>query len=262
MTGAAFSLVKVGGSCIAKGVERVAAKVAAIGGKVVVIHGYSIRAREILAGVGVARREFVSSSGVHSHFTGDAELGAALLAASVEGVRLRDASAANGRAATAVLGHRGLLGGERKRALRYYVGKDLRVHRDDLSGKIAAVDLARVAERLATSDVLVVGALLSDPAAGPRVCEADAVASSFARAAELASYDIYSDVDGFVVDGAVLPEVSLARLEQLRAAATGGMSKKLRYIAEALEGGVRRVHLTNGLADGGASEKGTAFTCD
>jgi acetylglutamate/LysW-gamma-L-alpha-aminoadipate kinase len=259
MSFAPFELVKVGGSCIVKDPAAAAAAVSA-GDKVVVVHGYGASARRLLAEIGVQRREFVSPSGAHSHFTGEPELYAALLAAWSDGQRLVEALIARGRRARGVLGHRGILRGERKKAIRYKEQGALRVRKDDLSGKVTEVDVAAIDSHLRDVDVLVIGAMLLDAEAGPVVCDADAVASAVAVAARAARYTVLTDVDGFLVDGAVLGEVALASMEALLPHARGGMSKKLRYIASSLEGGVGEVHLRNAfVAQGSPEPRGTRF---
>jgi acetylglutamate kinase len=254
-----FELVKIGGSCIAKDVGAVAEALPA--GKLLVVHGYGAALRRLLAEAGVERREFVSASGVRSHFTGEAELHASLLAAHAEGQRLAAALAQWGRSARAVLGHRGFFRGERKRALRYLEGGIMRVHRGDRSGRFREVVLETIEKELAQSDVLLLGATLEDAETKePLVCDADAIAAGVAVSARLSRYTILSDVDGFMVDGVVVAQVSQAGMNELVSKAHGGMSKKLRAIAAALSGGVAEVVLRNGLLPA-APEKGTRFSC-
>ncbi len=251
-----FAILKVGGSCLAKDSGAVARNLAALPGKCVLVHGYSVLAREILAERGIERRKFVSASGVASHFTGEAELAASLLAATLEGARLAQALTSLGLRPRAMLGHRGLFFGERKRAIRYRDGGALRVVRDDLSGKVSRAEIAAFERELETTDLLIVGSTIWDAESGPLVADADSVASLLARSMSAKRYDILSDVDGFAVDGRVLERVHVSEMETLFPHALGGMSKKLRYILEALEGGVTSVILRNGLKEGG---EGTCF---
>ena len=78
---------------------------------------------------------------------------------------------------------------------------------------------------------------------------ADTIATQLAVGSQAHKLIFLSDVDGVQVDGKAVPLITAEQIPDLIASgkATGGMKVKLENCAEALKGGVSRIHLINGL---------------
>jgi len=250
---AGFTLLKVGGSCLAERTGATAAALPLPPGRLLVVHGYSARLAAVRAAFSVAERPYTSPSGVASRFSDEGDVAAARLAAFLDARDLAAALAARGVAVTTLAGDRGALAGERKTRLRYRDGRTVRLARDDLSGKLTGVDRGRLDAAWGDARVLVLSPFLAS-GDGPLVCDADHAAAGVAVACGLAELTLVSDSGAFRVDGHAVAEVTAAEIAPLLAHASGGMSKKLHAVRRALEGGVRRVLLR--APDGGA---GTVF---
>jgi [amino group carrier protein]-L-2-aminoadipate 6-kinase len=254
-------LIKVGGSCISSAEDTLREILVEFPQeKTIIVHGYSHTLRSILTNCGVSRRTFVSASGTPSQLTGETELFASILAAKLDNERLCGIVNRVGKCAHGILGHQGLMTGNRKKRIRYYDGATLKTVSDDRSGRFAGVHTGVLQQRLADCDVLVVGAILLGADHEPLVADADAVTSGLATALGVSNYLLLSDIPGLLVDGTVVPEVPKSKLPEYLRYVSGGMVKKLRYIEEALSNHVNEVVLRSAKAS--PNTQGTRFYAD
>ena len=119
-------------------------------------------------------------------------------------------------------------------------------------GDVERVDVSVLTHLLARDFVPVVCSLAADEAGRVLNINADTVATRIAIALCAAKYFLLTDVDGVMRDPrdprTLLPYLDLQQLEELvrSGVVDGGMLPKLAACADAVRGGVPRVHIVNG----------------
>lgn len=254
MTGAETVVVKVGGGDGAVDPARLCADVAALtagGTRVVLVHGGSDEMARLAADLGVGLRELAAPDGVTTRYTDAATLDVLTLAlagrvkpALVAGLARRGVPAVGLTGLNA-----GLLRARRKRAVRAVVEGRTMIVRDDLSGRIVAVNATLLTTLLGSGLVPVLSPPALDENAEPVNVNADRVAAAVAGALE-AQWLVFLTAAAGVRDaaGRVLPRyrVSPAGRDPV---VTGGMTIKLVAAAEARAAGVPHVAVGDGHAE-------------
>jgi acetylglutamate kinase len=112
-------------------------------------------------------------------------------------------------------------------------------------GEVESVDPSLLATLIAAGRTPVLASLGDDGAGGLLNVNADDAAAAIAAALPAGDLVLLSDTPGLMLDGAIVPSLSLAGLEAALddPQVTGGMRPKLRCVRTALLAGVRRVHL-------------------
>ena len=225
------------------------AELAAAGEPVALVHGGAAEIDRLAAQLGLARRTLVSPAGTTSRRNDPATVDALTMAMTGRvKPRLLAALAARGVPAAGMTGlDAGLLVARRKGAQRALVDGRTVVVRDDLSGRIVAVDPTLPRLLLAAGIVPVV----SPPAAGedgrPLNVDADRAAAALAAALGAARLVLLTGAPGVLGDG----DAPMARLElpaegPVELGWSGGMRRKLHAARDALAGGVSRVVVADG----------------
>jgi [amino group carrier protein]-L-2-aminoadipate 6-kinase len=269
--GAGVTVVKYGGG---DGIDpaRVCGDVAelvAAGGRVVLCHGGAGEIERLAGQLGLPRRTLRSPAGTTSRYNDPATVDALTMAMTGRvKPRLLRALAAAGVPAVGLTGlDAGLLLARRKAAQRAVVDGRTVVVRDDLSGRVVAVDPA-VPRLLLDAGVTPV---VSPPAAGedgqPLNVDADRAAAALAVALGAARLVLLTAAPGVLPDGG--PAAPLARLELPAAGPvevgwSGGMRRKLSAARDALAGGVPLVTVADGRVEhplaGALAGNGTTVT--
>lgn len=236
----ALLVVKVGGSCLEQLEPEWWDRLAELCGttKLVVVHGWS---RMVSAETPEGQPDFiVDKHGFRSRYTTEAVL---------EQI-VRVSGELRGRIA-AVLRERGLDVGDVEgaeagllhaevRQNMWWVGEEL-VPLTNLVGPVREVDRSRLDVLLAEHDALVVTPL-AKTADHPRVnTDADRAAAAIAGAGGAERLVLVMDAEAVLADGEPVRLAARAELEDLARHATGGMTKKLRAVDEALGRGVAEV---------------------
>ncbi|GMV37070.1 MAG: acetylglutamate kinase [Fimbriimonadales bacterium] len=121
-------------------------------------------------------------------------------------------------------------------------------------GDLQSTDCSVLHDLLAVGYVPVICSLAADDSGQALNVNADTLASRLAQDLGATKYILLSAVDGVMHDrndpSTLIPELDIARAESLIATGviTGGMLPKITTCIEALQGGVPRVHIVNGLA--------------
>ncbi|MDT0615376.1 amino acid kinase family protein [Streptomyces lancefieldiae] len=151
--------------------------------------------------------------------------------------RLRD----RGMPAERVLGSDGLVqAGEGERW--WWRGKEL-VELDNLVGPITGVNPERLAD-LRPGHCYIVTPLARNAAGQEVNTDADRAAAAVAAATAAPALTLVTDVPHLLINGSPVRQICAAEAAKFRdRGATGGMRKKLRAAGEALDRGVRRVHI-------------------
>ena len=116
-------------------------------------------------------------------------------------------------------------------------------------GDIGRVDVSLLRTLLAGDFLPVISSLACDDEGNIFNINADTVASKIAKAIEAEKLILVSDVDGILAEGKTLSRVSEAELRRLLEDGTisGGMRPKVAAAVEALDVGVRSIHIINGM---------------
>jgi acetylglutamate/LysW-gamma-L-alpha-aminoadipate kinase len=225
------------------------AELAAAGEPPVLVHGGAAEIDRLAAQLGLARRTLTSPAGTTSRYNDPATLDALTMAlAGRVKPRLLAALAARGVPAAGLTGlDAGLLVARPKGAQRAVVDGRTMVVRDDLSGRIVAVDPTLPRLLLAAGIVPVV----SPPAAGtdgrPLNVDADRAAAALAVALGAARLVLLTAAPGVLGEGpAPLPRLALPPKGPLELGWSGGMRRKLHAARDALAGGVAQVVVADG----------------
>ncbi len=250
-------MVKVGGALdgdMSRACVDLAALVAA-GTPVVVVHGGGAEADRLGERLGVEKRYLTGSGGRRSRYTDEAALDVLTLGMLgrvkpplVEallglGVRAVGLSGVDG----------GLVTARRTGPARAEVDGVTRVIRDDLTGRIAAVDPHLLHTLLAGGYTPVVSPPALDPAAGRLNVDADRCAAAIATALGADWLVILSNVPGLLADkddpASLVAELPADELTDYLDLAKGRMKVKVRAAAEAYLAGVPNVVLADGRHD-------------
>jgi acetylglutamate/LysW-gamma-L-alpha-aminoadipate kinase len=247
-------VVKIGGSLDdrMRGACADVAELRRRGHRVVVAHGGGAEADRLGAQLGRTTRHLTSRSGVHSRYT-DAEALDTLSTAILGRVKpaLVAALLAQGVPAIGLSGiDAGVVTAVKTAPARVLVDGAERVVRDDLTGRIAAVDVRLLNLLLDAGYTPVLSPPALDPAAGPLNVDADRLAAAVAGALRADWLIVLSNVPGLLRDPAdpdsLIEKVRHSDLADHVAAVGGRMRVKLRTAGEALAAGVARVVLADG----------------
>lgn len=245
-------VVKVGGSIA----ERCQALLDEVADRddVVLVHGFGPQTDEACQERGIEPRQLRSPGGVTSRFTDEAVLDAMRAAAtSVQSVLLDDLAE---RGLDPVgLGHDPpLIWAEVKPALRHERddGRVVLV-RGNRSGRVACLEASPVARSLEEGRTPVVTPLAID-GQGPVSVDADRAAAALAGALDACALVLLTDVHGVLDEGAgSATRVERVAVDEIDAlvgqTVTGGMVRKLVACREAIESGVERAVIGQGLRE-------------
>jgi acetylglutamate kinase len=119
-------------------------------------------------------------------------------------------------------------------------------------GDIRAIHAKRIKQLLLTDAVLFFPALAVTEGGELVNINADTIATELAIALQVAKLVFFTDVNGVIENKKLLSVVTVDMIERLvqEGIAVGGMGVKLRNAKEAIERGVSRVHILNGLQAG------------
>jgi acetylglutamate/LysW-gamma-L-alpha-aminoadipate kinase len=250
-------VIKVGGA-LDGDMSRACADIAALaaaGTPVVVVHGGGAEADRLGERLGIEKRYLTGSGGRRSRYTDAAQLDVLTLGMLgrvkpplVEtllrlGVRAVGLSGIDGYLVTAL----------KTGPARAEVDGVTRVVRDDLTGRIAAVDPHLLYTLLAAGYTPVVSPPALDPAVGPLNVDADRCAAAIATALSAQSLVILSNVPGLLADkddpASLVTSLPVSSLPSYLDLAHGRMKVKVRAAAEAHVAGVPTVVLADGRHD-------------
>lgn len=247
-------MIKIGGSLGAKGLS-VCAEIRGLldgGSSVAIVHGGGAQADQLAHELGHPPRHLTSTAGRRSRYT-DAPALDALMLAMLGRVKPALITELLGAGVPAV-GLSGLDGGlltaTRTPPARVVVDGAERVVRDDLSGRIAAVEPRLVRTLTDAGYVPVVSPPALDPTDGPLNVDGDRIAAALAVALGADWLIILSDVSGLLRDGddphSLIAELAIADVPAYVSGAGGRMKVKLQSAAAARRGGVPNVILADG----------------
>jgi [amino group carrier protein]-L-2-aminoadipate 6-kinase len=247
-------VIKVGGS-LGSDMSRACADITALvsaGCSVVVVHGGGAESDKLALELGRRTKYLTSTRGRRSRYT-DAEALDSLTLGMLGRVKPPLLVSLLGMGVNAV-GLSGVDGGlvtaRRTPPARVVVDGEERVVRDDLSGRVVAVNPTLVTTLLDAGYVPVVSPPALDPVAGPLNVDADRFAAELAMALAADWLIILSNVPGLLRDQgdpmSLVPTIPVGDLPDYLDLAGGRMKVKVRSAGDACAAGVRRVVLADG----------------
>lgn len=224
------------------------AELVAAGERVLLVHGGGAEIDRLADQLGLARRTLRSPAGTTSRYNDPATIDALTMAMTGRvKPRLLRALAARGVPAVGLTGlDANLLVARRKPAQRAQVDGRTVIVRDDLSGRIVAVDptLPRLLLDAGMTPVV------SPPAAGkdgqPLNLDADRAAAALAVALGAARLVLLTAAPGVLAAGGPLPHLELPAEGPVELGWSAGMRRKLGAARDALAGGVPLVRVADG----------------
>lgn len=247
-------VVKVGGT---EGVDfsaicQDAAQRLAAGQRLVLVHGGSAEANALGEALGHPPRFITSPSGYTSRYTDRKTL--EIFAMAVKGkvnTLLVEQLQALGVNALGLSGMDGrLLQATRKEAIQSIENGKRKIIRDDLTGKIEAVNAHLLHTLLELGCTPVVAPMAAGPAGEALNVDADRAAAMIAAALKAETLLLLTAVPGlmrkFPDVSTLIASLSQAQLDQALEYAEGRMKKKVLGAQEALQGGVGRVIIADG----------------
>jgi acetylglutamate/LysW-gamma-L-alpha-aminoadipate kinase len=278
-------LIKLGGS-LAEEICRTCADVHALwsqGHRVVIVHGGSVAANQLGRELGRPARYLTSADGQQrARYTDPASLDTLTLAmlGRVK-PRLVAELARLGVPAVGICGIDGsLLSATRTPPVRARVtdagsraaddSHELRVVRDDMTGRVTAIDPRLLSLLLDGGYVPVLSPPVLSGAGELLSTDADRLAAAVAGTLGAAWLIVLSNVPGLLRDpsdeGTVITRVPIAEIDDYMSLASGRMRVKLRATAEAAKAGVSHVVLADGRREGpvlaARAGAGTAITTE
>jgi acetylglutamate/LysW-gamma-L-alpha-aminoadipate kinase len=236
------TVVKLGGSVVCQLGPNWWDDAAAVAGKggVVLVHGWSTPLREYQEQRGTVPVFLTNQHGHRGRLTDDAVIKDIREVAGQVRTLAERRLAERGVAVHGVDGaDSGLLDAE-VRAQRWWVDGELRPL-DNLVGPIRRVDAEALGRLLGASDALVVTPLARSDSRPYVNTDADRAAIALAVTARARDLVLVTDVAGVLVDGAPLTRLRHTDLSTVVAQVRGGMRKKVRAAARAVDAGVERV---------------------
>lgn len=222
------------------------------GETLVVVHGGSLDTNELAAQLGQPIRYLTAPGGMRSRYTDPATLDV-LTTAMLGRVKARIVTQLV-RLGVRAVGLSGLdaalVTAAKTPAVKAMVDNRLRVVRDDMTGRVTALNKDLLDLLLAAGYVPVISPPVLDPQVGPLNTDADRLAALVALTLGAESLILLSNVPGLLRDpsdpGSLVPAIPDKDLEHYLGLAQGRMRVKLLAAYEALTGGVPHVMLGDG----------------
>lgn len=249
-------VLKLGGAAgvdLASGCDDLVACLRRVKRPVILVHGVSAAADRLCAEAGIPARTLTSPSGHSSRYTDPQTRDLFVRAAEAVNLEILDHLRSAGIEAVGLTGSNTVIQARRKQALRALVNGRVRIVRDDYSGAITGVDSARLRAHLEDGRLPVLPPMAAS-ADGLLNIDGDRAAAAVAATLGAAELVILSNVRGlyrdFPREDSFVPLVTAAERELALEWARGRMKRKVLAVAEALDGGVARVTISDGRAAG------------
>ncbi len=215
----------------------------------VLVHGASAEADRLCQKAGLPLRTLTSPSGHSSRYTDAATRALFVQAAEAVNGEILACLRRGGVEAVGLTGADITIQARRKQVLRALVEGRVRIVRDDYSGTIGSVDDQVLTAHLQAGRIPVLPPLADSPD-GLLNIDGDRAAAAVAAALGAGELIILSNVRGLYSDfpdeDSIVPVIAAGEREQALAWARGRMKRKVLAAAEALDGGVGRVIISDG----------------
>jgi acetylglutamate/LysW-gamma-L-alpha-aminoadipate kinase len=248
-------VVKVGGRVLASNLDSVVGDVVDLwrgGLRVVLVHGGGDVVTEYSRRMGVEPRFVVSPEGVRSRYTSleELEVYVMVMAGRLNKWIVSKIVGLGGRA-VGVTGADGptLVAERRKRIIVVDERGRRRVVEGGYTGRIVRVETGLLNRLLEENYVVVVAPVAVDSDGTLLNVDGDQAALKIAAAIKADKVILLTDVEGLVVDGGIVRELTAQEAKSILPKIGPGMNRKMIEAVEAVEGGVREILIANGLLE-------------
>lgn len=215
----------------------------------VVVHGVSALANRLCQEAGHPMQTLTSPSGHTSRYTDPTTRDIFVTAAEIANRMVVERLWERGINAVGLVGDETVIHGERKTAIRAIVDGRVRVVRDDYSGSITGVDGERLQQLIHAGYVPVLPPMAASDD-GLLNIDGDRASAAVAGALHASELVILSNVRGlyrdFPNEDSFVQQVPGHQMQSALDWAQGRMKRKVLGAQEALDGGVRRVIISDG----------------
>ena len=217
--------------------------------KLILVHGGGDQVTELSKKLGIEPKFVVSPEGIRSRYTTKEELEVFIMMMSLISRQIvsRISSFTPAIALTGADGKSVIAERKKKIVIIDERGRK-RIIEGGYTGKIKEINSELITSLLNLFNVVVFSPLAYDPQENTLLnVDGDQIAFSIASSLKVESLVILTDVDGVILDGKVIPQLSVNEAKDLALKIGPGMNRKLLMSAEAIENGVKKVIIANGL---------------
>ena len=243
-------VLKIGGS-MAERSGRLAEEIAALGEKIVIVHGGGPQVSALEKATGRESRYVFSKDGFKTRHTdsGTMENFVMAVGGGVNSLLVRQFRKA-GVNAVGISGASGIVFAKRKILVSFENGRE-KIIRDDFSGKIQEIDSAPLLALLQAGFVPVVSPIALGEEFEALNVDGDRAAAAMAGRLKAEKLLLFTDVEGFFSDfpNGLVRSARKSDIAEFQKKASAGMKRKLVAAGEALEGGVQEVVICSGLGE-------------
>lgn len=248
-------VVKVGGRLIRSNLEAILSDIVKLwrsGLDIILVHGGGDIVTEYSRRMGVEPRFVVSPSGVRSRYTSleELEVYVMVMAGKLNKEIVAKINSLGGEA-VGVTGADGptLIAERRKKILVVDERGRKRVIDGGYTGRIVRVNTRLLEKLISEKYVVVVAPLAVDEEGTLLNVDGDQAALKIASTMKVSRVLILTDVEGLIVNGNLVREVTLEEARSILPTVGPGMNRKLVEAIDALEKGVEEVIVTSGLGE-------------
>ncbi|BCU70519.1 [LysW]-aminoadipate/[LysW]-glutamate kinase [Stygiolobus caldivivus] len=217
--------------------------------KLIFVHGGGDQVTELSKKLGIEPKFVTSPEGIRSRYTTKEELEVFIMAMSFIS-RQALSKISSYTPAIAITGADGkTVIAERKKKIIIIDDRGRkRIIEGGYTGKIKEVNTTVLSSILSIFNVIIFSPLAYDPQENSLLnVDGDQMAFSIASSLKAESLIILTDVDGVIIDNNVVHHLTVSEAKELVAKVGPGMNRKLLMSTEAVERGVKRVIISNGL---------------
>lgn len=247
-------VVKAGGRALRANIDNIARDLVEVSRRehIVFVHGGGDEVTEMCVRLGIEPRFVTSPEGIRSRYTDERELEVyVMVIAGRINKRVVSSIARAGGRAIGISGADGqLLLAERKRKIIIIDERGRkRVIDGGYTGKVVKVNVELLEKLLLAGYTPVIAPLAVDSEGKLLNVDGDQVAYSVAVSMKAPRVIYLTDVDGVLVKGALVKEISVRQLDGILGEVGEGMNRKLIYAIKAVEEGVEEVAIGSGLVE-------------
>ncbi len=245
-------VVKAGGRVIKNNFDQLLASLSKYNEKVIFVHGGGDIVSEYSKRMGVEPVFVTSPEGIRSRYTSKEELEVFIMVMNLINKRIVTGLVSKGKRALGITGADGpsVMAQRKKKIIIVDERGRKRIIEGGYTGKITQVNSDYIVQLSSNADVVVVAPLAVDLEEGTLLnVDGDQMAFSISKAVKADALVFLTDVDGVLIDGKVIPRLSVEEAKEMSKKVGTGMNRKLLMAAEAVENGVGKVIISSGKTD-------------
>ncbi|MCH1770922.1 MULTISPECIES: [LysW]-aminoadipate/[LysW]-glutamate kinase [Metallosphaera] len=243
-------VVKIGGRVVKNALQNVIESVLRYPGKLILVHGGGDIVSEYTKRMGMEPTFVTSPEGIRSRYTSKEELDIYVMTMGLINKNIVTQLISKGKTAIGITGVDGgsVIGTRKKRIMILDERGKKRIIDGGYTGKIVSVNSQLISSLTSLADVIVISPIALDTEEStPLNVDGDQMAFNVARAVKAEALLLLSDVDGVLLNNAVVKKLSKEEAKELATKIGPGMNRKVLMAAESVESGVSKVIIGSGL---------------